>query len=266
MPFQSFTPIVKTFSGEEIEPAKGYKALSLLEGPLITASWTVTGIEIGVELEYKLRQFVSNKPAYEQLGEAITEAEGAKSRLQSQYSNLVGIVELIEKNEPGNFSALFAARADREACQSAIASATAEVSKLKRERSEFGLDAAKETLQRSDFPLLLIARLVFQNEVIWTHSLETQRMLQKLDGRFYAEGQAGDYSGVEGLYLERSEGRYDIAAQLLPAQPLRFELELVGPVKPEAPDLEGPEITIGATLNASTLAIEYEPQPAPAIN
>jgi hypothetical protein len=285
MPLQPFEPITSTFDGPEVEPTKGYTKKSVLEGPIITAEWTVTGLVIVATLEYHLTQYVSNKLAYEQLTEAITQSKNAQTNLEAQIVALRVVEaranEVItvrkELYEAGGFTKPLYAEyltavegyeqvlAAIEAIKAAVTQAASERAKLIRERAEFGLADAKDALRRSEFPLLITARLLFEGNVIWTATLPTQRLLLKQTARMLAEASGGDYTGVQGLYQERIGARYDIGGELTPGKPLHLELEVLGPVGPEGPDLEGPEIAAGATLSAIAEA-EYEPQPALAVN
>jgi len=285
MPLQPFEPIAETFDGAEIEPLKAYKVMSELEGPIITAAWSLTSIVIAVELQYHLRQYVSNKPAYEQLAKAIEQSKKAQESLESQKAQQSAAIiyteevrtERAREYEAGPTRPLYiavleatadlgTARADLAATESAITQTAGERAKLTRELAEFGFSDAKDALRRSEFPLLIIARLVFEDEVIWTRSLDTQRLLLGATARFSAESSGGDYTGIEGLYQERSEATYDVAGDLTPGKPLRLEFEVLGPTALEGPDLEGPEIAAGATLTAPDIAIVYEPERAPAVN
>lgn len=260
MPLQPFDPIVSTFTGTEVEPLRGYKKHSVLEGPIITAAWDITGLLIGVSLEYHLSQYVSNKTAYEQLTEAIKQSEKAQSVLEQAEAQIRAL--WVKEGSPVPTEIAFT----METAVAAIIQCASERAKLTRERAEFGLSDAKDALRRSDFPLLVIARLIYEGNVIWIRSLETQRLLLQTTGRTLAAETGGDYTGIEGLYQERGEARYDVSAELTPGKPLTLELEVLGPVAPAGVDKEGPEIMAGAGLQVSNIAVEYEPERAPAIN
>jgi len=162
-------------------------------------------------------------------------------------------------------ASLGAAKADIAATEAAVTQTMAEIAKLEREVAEFGLADAKAALRLGEFPLLIVARLIFEDEVIWARSLDTQRMLLRIVGTLTAETSGGNYTWIEGEFQERSEASYDVAGELTPGKPLKLELELLGPALTEGPLREGPEIFEG-TLETPSIAIVYDPEPAPAVN
>ncbi len=213
----------------------------LEETPKSNETWNLQAILLGLSVTYAASYTIVNESGFNFL-------EGQLAQLITQRGNAKGVEELVEKDEPGNFTALFEAR-------SALASTEAAIIAVEHEIAAFEGTPALEGLHATS-PLQITGRIEQAGGTVWIEGLTPSRrqIPSQTTPNVTRQG-----TTATGDFIETAEElvTFPIPVALTWGSNLTLSLTITGPPEPK-PKQSGPSIPLpGIEFHVTIAEVAY---------